>query len=128
MRPSAIFEEYEEIDFISHIQFKGKLKMKYEYIPKSQLAFSILGNKPYTSYKIKKKCLNVEGFIRLQVIEIREDDNVKVGKLNLNRGDVRTIRKLYKSGLTQTNLAQRYDVHQTVMSRIIARKSPYNFE
>lgn len=128
MRPSSIFEEYEEIDLVSHIQFKGKLIMKYAHIPKSQLAFSILGNKPYTSYKIKKNGLYVEGLIRLQVIEIKEDDNVKVGKLNLNRGDVRTIRQLYKSGLVQTDLAQRYSVHQTVISRIIARKSPYNFE
>lgn len=128
MRPSAIFEEYEEIDFVSHIQFKGKLNMKYSHIPKSQLAFSILGNKPYTSYKIKKKGLYVEGLIRLQVIEIRKDDNIKVGKLNLNKGDIRTIRQLYVSGLTQLNLAQRYNVNQSVISRIIARKSPYNFE
>lgn len=128
MRPSAIFDEYEEIDFDTHIKFKGKLFMKYQQIPKSQLAFSILGNKPSTKYKIKKNGLEVQGIIKRQLVEVRGDEHEIVGRVNLTKGDVRKIRNLYEDGICQTDLSNRFKISQSVISYIITKESPYDFE
>lgn len=128
MRPSAIFDEYEEIDFDTHIKFKGKLSMRYMHIPKSQLAFSILGKKPYIKYKINKNGQKVEGVIKKQLVEVREDDHEIVGRLNLSKGNVRQIRNLYDDGMCQTDLSTKFKISQSVISGIIAKDRPYNFD
>lgn len=63
MRPSAIFKEYEEIENDVSISFSGVLHQKYLYIPKSQLAFSISGNKECIKYRINRSDQNVSGII-----------------------------------------------------------------
>ena len=76
MRPSALFREYEETEDRESISFRGVLHPRYCQIPKSQIAFSILGNKEYRDFDIDRKGEEVDGII----IKKHEDYSNKTGK------------------------------------------------
>jgi DNA invertase Pin-like site-specific DNA recombinase len=47
----------------------------------------------------------------------------RFGKAKLTDNDIREIRSLYTSGMSQQRIADQFDIHQTAVSGIVRRKN-----
>lgn len=122
MRPSGVFTEFEEKETNDRVSFKGVLRMKYERIPKAQLAFSILGNQEYHSHEITKDGLNVYGIIirKGEHMPLTDEEEPRLAKY-VNKYECQEIRELYSYGWERKDLAREFKLTLTTIDNIIDR-------
>ena len=122
MRPSGVFSEFEEKETKDRVDFKGVLKLKYERVPKAQLAFSILGNEEYRSHEITKDGLNVYGIIIKRGEHEPLTDEIKPRRaVDVKKCECEEIRDLYNYGWERKDLAKEFNVTLTTINKIIYR-------
>lgn len=116
------------MDLGTHISFKGQLQPRFHRVPKSQLAYSILGNKQYKDFSITRQGEYVKGVIVRNVAAEDKDRYRQVKGSNLKRGQVREIRNLKNTGKNNAEIAKMYGLLNVTITKIVNRKGEFDFE